>query len=83
MLPDFDSLHAEFVRVDARMKNIHDEMTPYSAAIQAGGELRMREQERFYRMAGEYARLLAERDRICAALARLRPGWSVASSPLS
>ena len=36
MLPDFDTLHAEFVRVDARMKNIHDEMAPYSAAIQAG-----------------------------------------------
>ena len=75
MLPEFDTLHAEFVRVNARMKNIHDEMEPYSA-IQAAGVLRMREQERFYRMAGEYERLLAERDRISTALDRLRPGWN-------
>lgn len=47
MLPEFDTLHAEFVRVDARMTNIHDEMEPYAVAIQAGGVLRMREQERF------------------------------------
>lgn len=77
-MSDFDSVHAELARVDARLKHLRDAMEPqYSVAIQEGDEPRMREIERLLNMGdnGEYAYLLNERGRITAALDWLRPGW--------